>query len=232
MDKRARSGVGVYTRNTGDMLGCTDGIRVMASNQTSEILHSAARLAVDEGLDWGGAKRRALRELGLPARTPLPDNLQMEDAVREHIALFHADTQPRELHLLRVLALEWMRRMQAFRPYLGGAVWWGTATRRSDVVIALFCDDPKSAEIELINERVCYEPGRTVGLRGEPADVLAVRVRSAQLNQDVTVQLLVYDLDDLRGALRADPRGRAPRGDIAAVQLLLEGGSASATLAP
>jgi len=231
MNNGAHNDVGVYTQNAGDMLGRTDGIGVMANTQTSEILQNAARLAVDEGMDWGGAKRRALRELGLPARTPLPDNLQMEDAVREHIAIFHADTQPRELHLLRVLALEWMRRMQAFRPYLGGAAWWGTATRRSDVVVALFCDDPKSAEIELINQRVRYEPGRTVGLRGEPVDVLAVHVHSAELDEDVTVQLLVYDLDDLRGALRADPRGRAPRGDIAAVQLLL-GGSASATLAP
>ena len=202
----------------------------MASKQTSEILQSAARLAVDEGMDWGSAKRRALRELGLPVRTPLPDNLQMEDAVREHIALFHADTQPRELHALRVLALQWMRRMQAFRPYLGGAVWWGTATRRSDVVIALFCDDPKSAEIELINQRVSYETGTVTGLRGEPVDVLAVHVRLAQWDEEVTVQLRVYDLDDLRGALRADPRGRLPRGDIAAVQRLLD--EASGTLAP
>ena len=205
----------------------------MNDRHTSEILHAAARLAVDEGLDWGAAKRRALHELGLPARTPLPDNLRMEDAVREHIALFHADTQPRELHLLRVLALRWMRRMQAFRPYLGGAVWWGTATRRSDVVIALFCDDSKSAEIELINLQVPYVPGTIIGLRGQPVDVLAVPVRGTDLGEDVTVQLRVYDLDDLRGALRADPRGRLPRGDIAAVQRLLdEGASASATLAP
>lgn len=203
----------------------------MVNKQTGEILQSAARLAVDEGMDWGSAKRRALRELGLPARTPLPDNLQMEDAVREHIALFHADTQPRELHALRLLALQWMRRMQAFRPYLGGAVWWGTATRRSDVVIALFCDDPKSAEIELINLQVPYEPGTTTGLRGQPVDVLGVHVRGTGMGEDVTVQLRVYDLDDLRGALRADPRGRLPRGDIAAVQRLLED-QASGTLAP
>ena len=101
----------------------------MPSPVSEELLQAAARLAVDEGFDWGSAKRRAVRELGLPARTALPDQLQMEDAVRAHIALFHADTQPGELQALRQLALEWMRRMQEFRPYLGGAVWWGTATR-------------------------------------------------------------------------------------------------------
>jgi len=203
----------------------------MNNHRTSEILQTAARLAVDEGLDWGSAKRRALRELGLPGRTPLPDNLQMEDAVRTHIALFHADTQPRELEALRRVALVWMRRMQAFRPYLGGAVWWGTATRRNDVVLSLFCDDPKSAEIALINLQVPYEPHTVTGLRGEPVEALGVRSRCETLGEDVWVRLLVYDLDDLRGALRADPRGRLPRGDLQAVcQLLAQ--DASGTLAP
>lgn len=203
----------------------------MNTNRASEILQTAARLAVDEGLDWGSAKRRALRALGCAARTPLPDNLQMEDAVRAHIALFHADTQPRELRALRERALVWMQRMQAFRPYLGGAVWWGTATRRNDVMIALFCDDPKSAEIALINLQVAYEPHTVVGLRGEPVEALGVRDRSDTLGEDVWVHLLIYDLDDLRGALRADPRGRLPRGDIAAVRRLLAQ-DGSGTLAP
>ena len=203
----------------------------MLSQTTTEILQTAARLAVDEGMDWGSARRRALRELGLPARTPLPDRLQMEDAVREHIALFHADTQPRELQALRELALQWMERLQAFRPFLAGGVWWGTATRRSDVVIDLFCDDPKSAEIELVNQQVSYQPCTTAGLRGEPVETLAVQVRSAPLQDDVVLQLRVYDLDDQRGALRADPRGRPPRGDLAAVRALVAAGR-SGTLAP
>lgn len=203
----------------------------MFSHTTTEILQTAARLAVDEGMDWGSARRRAVRELGLPARTPLPDRLQMEDAVREHIALFHANTQPRELQALRELALQWMERLQAFRPFLAAGVWWGTATRRSDVVIDLFCDDPKSAEIELVNQQVNYQPCTTMGLRGEPVETLAVQVRSAPLQEDVVLQLRVYDLQDQRGALRADARGRPPRGDLAAVRALVATGR-SGTLAP
>jgi hypothetical protein len=37
----------------------------------------------------------------------------------------------------------------------------------------------------------------------------------------VGVHLMVYDHDDLRGALRPESKGRTPRGDIAAVQKLL-----------
>ena len=42
------------------------------------------------------------------------------------------------------------------------------------------------------------------------------------LDTVVGVHLLIYDLDDLRGALRPDTRGRAPRGDTEAVRRLLE----------
>lgn len=195
---------------------------VMENALAVEIANTAARLVVEEGLDWGGAKRRAIKELGLPARTPLPDNDLVEDAVREYIGLFCADTQPLELRALRELALVWMERLQAFRPYLGGAVWHGTATRLSDIYISLFCDDSKSAEIALIDHQVSYEPGTLKGLHGEPVDVLSVHSYCRDLSEEVGVHLLIYDLDDLRGALRSDGRGRVPRGDIDAVRRLLQ----------
>ena len=132
----------------------------------SEISASAAALVVEEGLEYGPAKRRALKQLGLPIRTALPDNDEVEDAVREYIELFCADTQPAELAALRALALVWMERLPQFRPYLTGAVWHGTATRLSDIYIQLFCDDPKSAEIALIDHNVDYEPRTVTGFQG------------------------------------------------------------------
>ena len=115
-----------------------------------------------------------------------------------------------------------MERLAAFRPHLGGAVWHGTATRLSDIYLQLFCDDPKSAEIALINQGVNYEPGSVPGLRGQAVDVLSVACPQRSLGLVVGVHLLVYDLDDLRGALRLDRKGRPPRGDVQAVRRLLE----------
>jgi len=203
----------------------------MENALVTEIANVAARLVVEEGMEWGPAKRRAVKELGLSARTPLPDNDLVEDAVREYIGLFHADTQPMELRALRELALVWMQRMQAFRPYLGGAVWHGTATRLSDIYLSLFCDDSKSAEIALIDHHVNYEPRTVTGLRGEPVDALSLSSRSPVLSEEIGVHLLIYDLDDLRGALRPDARGRAPRGDADTVRKLLQE-SPSSPLAP
>ena len=194
----------------------------MHATLATEIAQTAARLIVEEGMEYGPAKRRALKQLDAPSRTPLPDNDLVEEAVREHIALFCADSQPVELRALRSLALSWMERMAVFRPHLGGAVWNGTATRLSDVYLQLFCDDPKSAEIALIDHGVDYEPATVQGLHGKPVDALSVGVFSRELGLVVGVHFLVYDLDDLRGALRRDARGRAPRGDMAAVRQLLE----------
>jgi hypothetical protein len=42
------------------------------------------------------------------------------------------------------------------------------------------------------------------------------------LQEEVGVHLMIHDRDELRGALRADARGRPPRGDLAALERLLE----------
>jgi len=186
-----------------------------------EVAAVAARMVVEEGLEYGGAKRRAIKQMGLPPRTALPDNAQLDAAVEDYIALFCADTQPAELRALRVLALEWMVRLERFRPHIGGAVWHGTATRRSDIYLQLFCDDSKSTEIGLIDMQVRYEPRTVMGLHGESVEALSVQAYCAELGENVGLHLLVYDFDDLRGALRADTRGRRPRGDTAALRNLL-----------
>jgi len=187
----------------------------------SEISAVAARMVVEEGLEYGPAKRRAVKQMGLPLRTALPGNDEIEDAVVEYLSVFCADTQPVELLALRRLALVWMERMAAFRPHLGGAVWHGTATRLSDIYIQLFCDDSKSAEISLIDHQVDYVPRTVSGFNGEAVEALSVHAFCPDLNEDVGVHLLVYDRDDVRGALKSDAKGRPPRGDMVAVRRLL-----------
>ncbi|MEO8248133.1 MAG: hypothetical protein ABI589_02080 [Burkholderiales bacterium] len=190
-----------------------------------EIAATAARLVVEEGLKYGPAKRRAVRQMGLSARTSLPGNDEIEEAVRDYIETFCAETQPAELAALRRLALSWMERMQGFRPYLAGAVWHGTATRLSDVHIQLFCDDPKSAEIALIDHRVDFEPHSVRGIHGEAVEALSISSLCRELDEMVGLHFIVYDLDDLRGALKPDANGRTPRGDTASVRRLLEQGA-------
>ena len=194
----------------------------MSQEVKAAIAATAARLVVEEGLEYGPAKRRALRELGLPSRSPLPGNDMLEDEVFDYLNLFCADTQPQELRALRELALTWMERFQVFRPHLSGAVWRGSATRLSDIYIQLFCDDPKSAELSLIDQGVRYDVQAIKGFKGEEVDALSIHSLCTALNEDIGVHLMVYDYDDLRGALQPDERGLAVRGDLASLRQLLD----------
>ena len=183
------------------------------------LAQAAARLVVDDGLEYGAAKRKAAREMERRGgrRSELPSNEAVEDEVREYLALFEADTQPGELDTLRRLALNWMQRLAEFRPHLPGAVWRGTATRRSAIQIELYCDDPKAAEIGLLDRHIRFEP---VGQPDGP-DVLRVEVPCREFGDTVTLFLHVLDRDDLRGALKPDGRGRTWRGDLPALQRML-----------
>jgi hypothetical protein len=187
---------------------------------TEDIAQAAARLVVDDGLEYGAAKRKAARELSRRSgrRSELPSNEAIEDEVRDYLSLFQSDTQPGELLALRRLALQWMERLQAFRPHVAGAVWRGTATRRSAVQIELYCDDPKAAEIALLDLRIEFEP---VGQPDGP-DLLRVDAACPELHERVAIFLHVLDHDDLRGGLKPDARGRTWRGDTPALQRLLQ----------
>ena len=195
----------------------------MSASLAGEIAAAAARLVVEEGMEYGPAKRRAARQLGRgnPRAADLPSNEAVEDEIRGYLSIFCADTQPHELAALRAVALEWMERLAVFRPHLAGAVWRGTATRLSSVHLELYCDDSKAAELALIDQRIGYDVGTRTGPRDEPIDVLSIAVPSARLGEPVTLHLSVLDHDDLRGGLRLDGAGRSQRGDAAALRRLI-----------
>jgi len=172
-----------------------------------EIASQAARLVVEEGLDYGAAKRRAVRDMGLPPnKTPMPSNDLLEEEVRTYISIFCADSQPLELAALRNTAYQWMQKLEKFRPHLTGAVWRGTATRLSDIYIQLFCDDSKETEIELINQGIDFEVRSVNGFRGELVDALSISTLCEELQEEIGLHLMIYDHDDLRGALVSDQK--------------------------
>jgi hypothetical protein len=197
----------------------------MMSARTAELATAAARLVVEEGMEYASAKRKAAKAARSHGRAELPSNEAVEGEVRAYLALFCAQTQPSELRALRHFALRWMLRLAEFRPHLGGAAWRGTATRLSSLHLDLYCDDPKAMEIALINRGVAYDsvalPHCGRGPRGEPVNLLRLCEHCAELDERVTLYLAVRDLDELRGALKPDAEGRTWRGDAAALRRLL-----------
>jgi hypothetical protein len=189
-----------------------------------EIAIAAARMIAEDGIDYATAKRKAARQIVGDARIAgdwLPDNDQIADEIREYQALFHGDTQPAILRRLRETALGWMGRLAQFDPYLTGAVLNGTAGPHSDIHLQVFCDNAKEVAIYLLNAGVQYEVSETRHFAGRGwVETLSFVTREAG-GEPLGVHVALYDTDDLRGAVRADARGRLARANAPAVQALL-----------
>ncbi|WP_201700605.1 UDP-N-acetylmuramate--alanine ligase [Paraburkholderia hiiakae] len=199
-----------------------------------EIAIAAARMIAEDGLDYATAKRKAARQVVGETRiegTWLPDNDQIEEEIREYQALFQSDTQPAVLRRLREIALEWMQRLQPFNPFLTGAVLNGTAGEHSDIHLQIFCDNAKDVAIWLLNANVQYDVSETrhFAARGL-VETLSFMWRASRAEEPVGIHVALYNTDDLRGAVRADARGRLPRANAQALQALIdESGATSST---
>lgn len=180
----------------------TDAIR-------TEIAIAAARMIAEEGADYGSAKRRAAKQIlgdGKVRGDVLPDNAQVEDEVRAHQALFFGDTQPQRLLHLRRLALELMEQLAAFSPHLTGAVLNGTAGEHSDIHLQLFADSAKDVAVFLMDRNIRFEVSESQHFKGraEPVETMSF------LWQHEGVHLTMYEVNDLRGALKS-ASGRTER---------------------
>lgn len=189
-----------------------------ADSLRQEIAAVAARLIAETALDYGSAKRKAAQQLlddrSVP-RGAMPDNTEVDEALREHLALFD-DDHPARVERMRRTALALMRRLAGYTPFLTGAVWKGIVAEHAPIHIQMFHDDTKDIEMRLLNDGIDFDVGEVAHFRGDGAraDVEALMLTW----RGEPVMLSLYPFDDLRGALRGMP---SERGDVAGVARLL-----------
>jgi hypothetical protein len=122
------------------------------------IAGAAARLMAEEGIsDYGAAKRKAARNLGVSEGEALPTNEEIETELRAWQSLYQEDEQRERVHDLRTIALEVMQLLAEFHPYLTGGVLDGTAGRYAAVEIDLYADSSKDVEIALLSRGISYD---------------------------------------------------------------------------
>jgi len=136
--------------------------RIHAQDRTQKnrvlVAQEAARLMSEHGIrDFHHAKLKAAERLGIVDTQALPRNNEIEDALREHQRIFHADTQPQALRARREAAVEAMRFMRAFDARLVGAVLEGTADEHSAVCLHVFSDDPDAPALFLRDQGIPLE---------------------------------------------------------------------------
>ena len=184
----------------------------------AEIAHRAARLIAEDGVnDFDVAKRKAARQLGVSAGALLPDDLAVNAAIKSHQAIFQREFQPAECRALRKIAVEVMRWLHHFSPWLVGAVLDGSANHFSHVELEIVSDNAKQLEIFFLNEGIPFN-----------IQVRRSRLRHADATRnDISLYEISFHDFPIEIALYRDhaTRGRQmhTRAQLAAVELLLAG---------
>lgn len=170
------------------------------------IAQLAARLMAVDGIDdFALAKRKAARQAGAPDTRNLPNNEEVEHALRAYQQLYQADEQQARLRHLRQNARELMQLLAQFDPHLSGSVLSGSAGKYSDINIHLFTDSVKDVEMFLLNRQIPYRSReRRVYIGGEPRSVPNFSVSTDDANFDITV----FAPRDLRFQLRTTAEGK------------------------
>lgn len=186
----------------------------------ARIAAAAARLMAEDGIDdFALAKRKAARQLGVVDAQALPGNDEIEAQLRDYLALYQADEHPQRIAELRGIALDAMRALERFNPYLTGPVLKGIAGPYAEIELQLFPDSVKEVEIFLLDRNLSYETyegRRYAGDRAHAVSVLSLTWAG------VPLRLSIFDQRDERVALKTSQAGRVmDRAGIAEVGALL-----------
>ncbi len=183
-----------------------------------EIAAAAARLIADSGLDYGSAKAKAAREL-CGTRVPkasMPDNDDVDEALRAHLELFD-ETHAARVARMRQVAVDLMQALEAFHPLITGSVWKGIVAAHAPIHLQLFHDNAKEVQYWLLDRNIDFDTDVLPHFRGH-GEIEAVGFTW----QGEPVMLSLYGSQDLRGALRS-PAGQTPvRGDRDALLTRME----------
>jgi hypothetical protein len=184
------------------------------SRERARIAQTAARLVVEHGItDWTLAKRKALRQLMLPADTALPSNDDLMQALSDHHAIFGGAAHAESLRRQRREGLAWMERLAEWEPLLVGGVAAGWATEHSDIRIELVADDPKAVEIALASSGVPYAASPPADAADRAATATHLRIATPHS----TVRLSIFSPQQRRNRPRRDDEPRLAAGAVAAL---------------
>jgi len=186
----------------------------------ARIAAAAARIMAEDGIDdFALAKRKAARQLGALDAQALPGNDEIELELRAYRELYQGEAHSERIAQLRRVALDAMRALEQFNPYLTGPVLTGLAGPYAEVDLQLFPDSAKDVEIFLLDRNIAFRTQERQHFTGDRAR--AVSVLSLDW-QGAPLRLSVFDPRDERVALKTSPAGRVmDRAGIAEVGELL-----------
>jgi hypothetical protein len=187
-----------------------------------QIAQVAARLMAEDGIeDYAVAKRKAAQQAGVANSKQLPDNEEIEAALRAYRAIFQPD-HPARLLELRQLALQVMLEFAQFNPHLTGPVLQGGAGKHAGIHLQVFIENAKVVEHFLLDRNIIFQTREIRLYAGE----LVIRAPVLAFERgNVEICLTVLSPRELRTQLRTSPGGKfIQRADCKSVEAMIAAG--------
>jgi hypothetical protein len=179
---------------------------IRQTGMRARIAAAAARIMAEDGVDdFALAKRKAARQLGALDAQALPANEEIEAELRAYRALYQGSEHAQLVDELRRVALDAMRALEHFHPYLTGPVLKGTAGPYAEIDLQLFPESAKDVEVFLLDRGMAFtthERRRFSGDRAHAASVFML------MWQERPLKLSVFDPRDERVALKTSQAGK------------------------
>ena len=197
------------------------------------VAQQAARMMAEDGVsDYGYAKKKAGRQLGVVDANCLPSNAEIEEEIRLYHDIYNSEDQPEALRLLRQDALATMQIFARFNPHLTGSVLDGTAGQYAETHIHLFADSAKEVEIFLLNQQIPYESNdKTYRVRDRKSGEKKASWKNSERMKvpmftlegpNGFIKLSVFEFDDIRFSTKSVVNGgNAERLDTEGLKVLL-----------
>lgn len=199
----------------------------LVMSRTSDLRHQialqAARILAEQRyLSYDEARSKAARHLGADNnRRNLPDNQEIELALKEYQAIFQSDRQPNALRKLRQQAVNAMQMLERFQPRLTGDVLSGTADEQSPVQLFLFCDSAEEVIFFLLDQKIPWKESEVV-LHYPKGRTLKHPCFSFRAG-DIAIELIVLAYNAIKNPPLSSLHGRPDKGaSLANLQNLLE----------
>jgi hypothetical protein len=173
----------------------------------ARIAAAAARIMAEDGVDdFALAKRKAARQIGADAGQGLPANEEIEAELEAYRELYQAEEHPERIAELRHVALDAMRALERFTPYLVGPVLKGIAGPYGEIELHVFPESAKEVEIFFLEQGLqfdTHEVKRYSGGRSRPVSVFSLTWEGLPL------KVSVFDPRDERVTVKTSQAGRA-----------------------
>ena len=186
------------------------------------LAQECAKIILDEGVkDYRIAKKKALDRLNLENKSPLPSNVEIEQALIDHQKLFKSTETETQIQRLRRAAVDVMAFLKPYQPHLVGPVLKGIVSPHQEIHLHIYANTSEEVMLFLMEHDIPFEVAerRYKSSQNDYSYHPVITFTAEEINYDLTI----FTHQRVHDAPRSPVDGKPmQRGNYKQVKRLLE----------